>query len=154
MSNPSGRRTTISNQIQTSRAHKRSVAASVAAIARPRKRGKSRIKLSSLAIYAGVFVLVVVLVALGYQAPQQTNTQTAVASTPTAQFFTQTPISDNPTADEVQAVSIAATAAMSASLPVADAVNNLAASTEIKRLYQAESSMSATPRFGVIVVNG
>ena len=142
MSNPSGRRTTISNQIQTSRAHKRSVAASVAAIARPRKRGKSRIKLSSLAIYAGVFVLVVVLVALGYQAPQQTNTQTAVASTPTAQFFTQTPISDNPTADEVQAVSIAATAAMSASLPVADAVNNLAASTEIKRLYQAESSTS------------
>lgn len=85
-------------------------------------------------------MLLVVFVALGYKAPQQTSDATVVASASTAKFLTQTPVSDNPTADEAKAVNIAATAAMSVKLPVADAVSNLAVSTEIKRLYQAESS--------------
>lgn len=99
---------------------------------------KGRIKSSTVAIYASVFVLLVSIIAVGYRAPQQAAaTTTAVANT--AEIAT-----DKPAVNEVLATDIAASVAQAADMAVAPNVAELAVSTRVQSEYQTASGDSST----------
>lgn len=143
-----GRRTIIRNEIQTSVAHPGSAATNLSepAPVQPlkRKRKKSGLKLSAIAIYASIFILIVVMIGVSYRAPQEvggSEVSANSASTPSS-----TGSSGTPAVNEVVAANIAANMAVSSDLPVATAVANLAASTQIKSQYeQADASSVQKP---------
>jgi len=91
---------------------------------------KGRIKSSTVAIYASVFVLLVSVIAIGYRAPQQT------AATATASVANVTENVSQPTVNEVVATDIAASVAQAADLAVAPNVAELAVSTRIQSEFQ------------------
>lgn len=143
----SGRRTIIRNQISGEISHQGSVAASKPqTLVRPRSaKAKGRIKSSTVAVYASVFVLLVVLIAIGYRAPQQVSgvanaapLATAVASAPT----------DTPAAvNDVVASNIAANVATATNLSVAPSVTSLAISTQIEsELPSSDDSSISKPQ--------
>lgn len=125
---------TIRNQIQSSLAQTRSTA--VAALQQPmakrRKRSKSRPKLSTVAMYAGVFVLLVVLVALGFRTPDSGATVASVSqdTSSTSNTTTTTQTSSDAAVDAVAAAQIAANVAQGTDMTVADAVANDALSSQ------------------------
>ncbi len=134
-SNPSGRRTKISNQITSGIAQDRSSAASQPVpteIKRQRRKTKSRPKLSTVAIYASVFVLLVVMVAIGYQSPKSANGASTVASvTQTSSSLVVPQRQADPSVDDVVATAIAANVANAADMSVAPAVASQAISAQI-----------------------
>jgi len=94
---------------------------------------KGRIKSSTVAIYASVFVLLVAIIAVGYRAPEQASaTTTTVANT--------TETADQPAVNAVVATTIAASVAEAADLAVAPNVAQLAVSTQIESEYQGSGS--------------
>lgn len=129
-SNTSGRRTIIRNQISTSIAHQGSVVAQQQRTSVRRRPSKSRIKPTAVAIYASVFTLLVVVIAIGYRAPQQVsgvaNSATPLVTTQPDQTETKTVVND------VVASTIAASVANSTNLSVAPEVTSLAISTQIE----------------------
>lgn len=98
---------------------------------------KGRIKSSTVAIYASVFVLLVAVIAVGYRAPEQASaTTTAVANAAET--------ADQPAVNEVLATDIAASVAESTGLSVAPNVAELAVSTRVQSEYQSTSGDSST----------
>jgi surface antigen/LysM repeat protein len=128
-SNPSGRRTIIRNDITTSsNTHQGTAVIGQQAVAIPSRRGKkSRIKSSTIAVYASIFVLIVVLIGIGYRAPQQVNGTNANALP-----IGQTDGEETTAVNDVVATNIAASVATATNLSVAPSVTSLAISTEIE----------------------
>lgn len=141
--NSSGRRTIIrndftSNGIRTGQGGTAAVRAQGAVPAQSTKRSqKGRIKSSTVAIYASVFVLLVAVIAVGYRAPEQ-----ASATTTTVANAAET--SDQPAVNAVVATSIAATVADSAGLAVAPNAAELAVSTRVQSEYETTGGDSST----------
>lgn len=129
-SNPSGRRTIIRNDITTSsNTHTGStIAAQQPTTIQPRRSKKSRIKSSTIAVYASVFVLLVVLIAIGYRSPQEVGGVANTATLPGVQNNED----DNVTVNDVVATNIAANVASTTNLSVAPSVASLAISTQIE----------------------
>lgn len=88
-------------------------------------------------MYVSAFVLLVTLISLGYQAPQESTNATVADS---ASIIS----GDSPiTADDVVAANVAATVAQSTSLPVAANVAELSISTQIKSEFPQSSDSSS-----------
>src|SRR5690606_15650059 len=105
--------------------------------AQPTKRSqKGRIKSSTVAIYASVFVLLVSVIAVGYRAPEQI----AVNAAPVANVENTEQLAVN----EVVATDIAASVAQAADLAIAPNVAELAVSTRVQSEFQSTSSDSST----------
>lgn len=128
----SGRRTIIRNQISDEITHQGSVAAHqpLAPIrSRTAAHAKGRIKSSTIAVYASVFVLMIVLISVGYRSPQEVsglaNAAPATSLAPSADTQTKT-------VDDVIASNIAADVATATNLSVAPSVMSLAISTQIE----------------------
>lgn len=95
-----------------------------------KSRRKARLKFSPsvVAIYAGVFMLLVAFIFIGYHSPQSSKTvANAVASDAT--------VTDTTSVDGPVATSIAAVVAQSTSLPIATSVSSLADSTQAQSDY-------------------
>jgi hypothetical protein len=117
----------IRTQIQSSLAQTRSTAVATLQqpVAKARKRAKSRPKSSTVAIYAGVFVLLVVLVALGFRTPNSGASIASVSqdtSSTSNTTTTTTPTSDT-SVDTVTAAQVAANIAESTNMTVASYVS-------------------------------
>lgn len=99
---------------------------------------------STVAVYAGMFLLVVSLLAVGYRPPEHTDAAaSAVAIAPVKSNGEQTA----PSADEVVATSVAANIAQTANLPVAQNVANLSQSlTAESVLTQNDTNIVAKPQ--------
>ena len=143
-SNTSGRRTIIRNQISTGSASHGSAVAAQQPTTYRRRSAKSRIKPATIAIYASVFTLLIVIIAIGYRSPQQV---TGVANS-AASLAIQPNENDTQTAvNDVVASSIASSVAHSANLSVAPSVASLAISTQIEsELPTTDESSSAKPQ--------
>ncbi len=106
-----------------------------------RKRAKGTPKISTIAIYASLFALIVAVVAVGYRAPQQASTGLANETTATTAQSQATSV------DEVVATTIAAHLAESTNLSVAPNVAQLAVSTQLKsELPQANDTVITKPQ--------
>ncbi len=141
-SNPSGRRTIIRNDITTGiqTSHHHLVSAQPLAPARKvqkRTSKKDRIKSSTVAIYAGIFALLISIISVGYYAPEQTANGSPDAVANTAAALTNTTVND------VVAANIAASVASVTDLAVAGNAAELAVATEVQSLYgSADDSAS------------
>ncbi len=143
MRNPSGRRTIIRNDFTSSsvRATPGGVTAArpldIPAKPTTKRSAKGRIKSSTVAIYASVFVLIVSVIAVGYRAPQESAS--TVAATPVANAA---PNSDQPAVNAVVASDIAASVAAATSLAVAPNAAELAVSTRVQSEYAGATDNS------------
>jgi len=141
----SGRRTIIRNQISDEITHQGSVVASGQhAAIRTRRTSKSRIKSSTVAVYASIFVLLVVLIAIGYRTPQESGGVSNAATIPAVSTAdTEAPAVVN----DVVASTIAAKVATTTNLSVAPSVNSLAISTQIEsELPTSDDSSISKPQ--------
>lgn len=101
---------------------------------------------SKIAAYAGAFLLLVAVVAIGYESPQQVSSQTAVVG-----GQTQAPAVSNddlaPSVDQVVATDVAADLASRANLPIATNVANMSISLAAKNdLAQTDTSAITKPQ--------
>lgn len=112
--------------------------------AQPIKKAKrNKIKFSTTAIYASIFVLLVVMIAIGYRAPQEV-TNANVATVPDTSEDSHH--AADKMVDDTIATSIAAGVAEATNLSVAPAVTNLAISTKIdKELATLQDNSIAKP---------
>ena len=98
------------------------------------------IKSTTLAAYLGVFLLVMSLVAIGYQPPQKSSAIVANAANPTD-------IATQPSVDQVVATTVAANMAASANLPIAANIANTSLSlTAESQLDQTNASVISKPQ--------
>jgi len=145
----SGRRTIIRNQISGTSAQGSVAATKPQTLIRPQSaravKNKGRIKSSTIAVYASVFVLLVVLIAIGYRAPQQVS---GLANTaPAAATATTTPAETPAAVNDVVASNIAANVATATNLSVAPSVTSLAISTQIQsELPSSDDSSISKPQ--------
>lgn len=95
------------------------------------KKKKAKLKPMTVAMYISAFVVLVAMISIGYEAPQETATSNATDS---AALVAQT---TTVTADDVVAASVAASVAQTISLPVAANVAELSVSTQIKSAFSA-----------------
>ena len=138
---PSGRRTIIRNDITSGSVKPtqgvQAVSLSAASPIQPIKKRtlkKSRIKSSTVAVYVGVFALIISVVGIGYYMPEKTATaQTEALANVSAS-------NDQPAVNDVIATNIAATVAEAADLAVAPNVAELAVSTRVQSQYQSAGS--------------
>ena len=148
-SNPSGRRTIIRNHTDSGA----NLVSSTAALRQQvlhkqigKRKKYSGQSASKSAAYAGAFLLLIAVVAIGYESPQQATSQVASvnseAHSPAAANH-----DDEPSVDEVVATGVAADLASRANLPIAENVANmstsLAASTD---LAQTDASAITKPQ--------
>ena len=136
----SGRRTIIRNDFTTSSNTHQGTATlgSERAIPVPARRTKkSRIKSSTIAVYSSIFVLLVVLIGIGYRAPQQVSGANANAL-PTGQVENE----EKATVNAVVATNIAANVATTTNLSVAPSVTSLAISTQIESALPSSDDSS------------
>lgn len=103
-----------------------------------KRSAKGRIKSSTVAIYASIFILLVSVIAVGYRAPEQSTVGAASVATvqPTA--------SNQPAVNDVVATNIAASVAQAADLAVAPNVAELAVSTRVQSEFQNTSTDTST----------
>ncbi len=110
----------------------------------PKRRSKllPKIKPSLIAVYAGVFAVIVALVYVGYTGPQ--------SSSATSSDSNKTSLNnqvDKTSVDNVIATNVAAEVASTANLPIATSVANLAVSAQIKSEFmQSNGASSAKPQ--------
>lgn len=103
--------------------------------AKSSKKTKSMPKSTTTAAYVGVFLLIMSMVAIGYQPPQKIDTVANAAST-------QLPTSDTPatpSVDQLVATNVAAGIAERANLPIASNVANLSVSLSAESELAAQS---------------
>lgn len=93
---------------------------------KPRRKAKLKIKPSKVLIYVSVFILIVVIIFIGYQAPQKSS---SVVSSTGLRGTNITSV------DDVIAAGIASDVAQAANLPVAPNITNLAISAQIKSSF-------------------
>lgn len=104
----------------------------------------------SFAIYGGVFLLVISLVAIGYQPPERMTASASVANKRQVSALS----SDEVSVDELVAASVAANIAQTASLPVANNVSNLSQSMAAESvLVQNDTNIVAKPQIVQIANN-
>lgn len=103
-------------------------------------------KLTVLAAYFGVFILVVSVISVGYQSPKQTGIAAPVANA--VESPTATPVStEKPSVDELVATDVAANLAEQTNMPVATNVANLSVSLAAKsELAQTNDSAIVKPQ--------
>jgi len=153
--NPSGRRTIIRNDVTSGSVRTTQGGAAVVRPARiaskptTRRSAKGRIKSSTVAVYAGVFSLLVAVIALGYRAPQQ---EIAVSA---ASPITDTTQGSGPklAINEVVASDVAASVAQTAALAIAPNVAERAISSRVEATYATASSSSVAKPAIVAVTN-
>ena len=141
--NPSGRRTIIRNDFTSSSL---SATQGGATAVRPqsvpakstKRSQKGRIKSSTVAIYASIFVLLVAVIGVGYRAPEQSSATASTVANVVAEN------NDQLTVNEVLATDIAASVAEATDMSVAPNVAELAVSTRIQSEYQTAGSDSST----------
>ena len=105
-----------------------------------RKRAKGTPKASTVAIYAGIFALIVAVVSIGYHAPQKSS---AVADTNS--LLTST-VAGQTSVDQVVATDIAASVAHSTNLAIAPNIANFAVSTQVQaELPQTSDTVISKP---------
>lgn len=105
-----------------------------------RKHAKGTPKASTIAIYAGIFALIVAVVSIGYHAPQKTS---AVADTNS--LLTST-VAGQTSVDQVLATDIAASVANSTNLAIAPNIANFAVSTQVQaELPQTSDTVISKP---------
>lgn len=101
-------------------------------------------KPAALASYVGVFLLVITLVAIGYQPPQKTEN---VAANVAPAVGTATGSVAQPSVDQVIATSVVGDIAERANLPIAPNVAELAVSLSVKsELAQTDDTMISKPQ--------
>lgn len=106
------------------------------------KRSKHRISKSSMTAYLGVFLLVIAVVSIGYQPPQQL---TALADT--SSTSNRDALQTMSTVDELVATNVAANIAQTAGLPVAANVSNRSQSMEAESLLvTSEDTVVSKPQ--------
>ncbi len=142
-----GRRTIISNNQQSmGSAHSTTAELKQQVFARYRgksRRAKTAIKSTTIAAYTGVFLLVISLVAIGYQPPQKVDAANA-AEAPVLSAPTATP---QPSVDQLVATNIAAGIAERAELPVATNIANLSVSLSAEsQLAQSDLNVISKPQ--------
>lgn len=97
-----------------------------------------------IAAYASAFLLLIAVVAIGYQSPQQVSSQASIA-TPQSDIINTTDIA--PSVDELVATDVAADLASRANLPVATNIANASISLAAKsELAQTDSSAITKPK--------
>jgi surface antigen/LysM repeat protein len=130
----------IRNQITKNDTSGSTVAMRQQIFARQRRRAKGTPKLSTVAVYASVFALIIAVVAVSYRQPQQSGSAAASAVVPSSQ-------NQQASVDEVVASSIAADVATATNLSIAPNVTNLAASTVISsELAQSSDAVITKPQ--------
>ena len=113
------------------------------------KKGKSTPKSTTIAAYAGVFLLVISMVAIGYQPPQKVDTVANAAETPTTTSATQ------PSVDQLVATNVAAGIAERAELPIATNVANLSVSLSAEsQLAQSDNNVISKPQIIQLSADG
>lgn len=140
-----GRRTIIRNQITGNLANVSTAELKQQVFAQHKKisrKNRSMPKTSAIAVYAGVFALVVSFVAVGYRAPERVSGAASLAQTQS------TPVTiDQPSIDQLVATNIAADLAESTNLPVAANVANLSVSLAAKsELAQTTDTVISKPQ--------
>ncbi len=113
-----------------------------------RRAGLRKVKLSpkstTIAAYAGVFLLIVSMVAIGYQPPQKMDVVANATTTDTNAALT-TP--EQPSVDQLVATNIAAGIAERAELPIASNVANLSVSLSAEsELAQNSNNIVSKPQ--------
>ncbi len=101
---------------------------------------------SKIAAYAGAFLLLVAVVAIGYESPQQASSQVAMV---TDQSQTPSAVSEDvaPSVDQVVATSVAADLAGRANLPIVRNIESMAISLSAKSdLAQTDNSAITKPQ--------
>jgi N-acetylmuramoyl-L-alanine amidase len=103
-------------------------------------------KMTVLTAYFGVFILVVSVISVGYQTPQQTGVASPVATV--VESPTATPVStEKPSVDELVATNVAANLAEQTNMPVASNVANLSVSLAAKsELAQTDETAIVKPQ--------
>lgn len=116
------------------------------ALSRPRKTQGS-ISGSTIASYIGVFLLVVVMVAIGYRPPVQQNS-TVKADAKTSTNITQpSTIAAQASVDPVVATTIASSLAESTDMPISNNVANLSQSLAVESvLAQTDTNVISKPQ--------
>lgn len=108
------------------------------------KRAKTTLKSTTVAAYAGVFLLIMSMVAIGYQPPQKME---SVANAAESAPALATPAATQPSVDQLVATNIAAGIAERAELPVATNIANLSISLSIEsQLAQNDSNTITKPQ--------
>lgn len=102
---------------------------------------------SKIAAYAGAFLLLISVVAVGYESPRQTSNQVALVATEQSQAPTVSNDELAPSVDEVVATDVAADLASRANLPIATNVANMSISLAAKNdLAQTDASAITKPQ--------
>ncbi len=108
------------------------------------KKAKLSPKSTTIAAYAGVFLLIVSMVAIGYQPPQKMDVVANAATTDTQSALT-TP--EQPSVDQLVATNVAAGIAERAELPIASNVANLSVSLSAEsELAQSSNNVVSKPQ--------
>jgi surface antigen len=109
------------------------------------KKSKGMPKSTTIAAYAGVFLLVMSIVAIGYQPPQRVDTiANAVDTTSATNIASQ---STQPSVDQLVATNVAAGIAERADLPIAKNVANLSVSLSAEsQLAQSSDNTISKPQ--------
>jgi surface antigen len=113
------------------------------------RRSKKTIKISTLALYSSLFVVLVTVIALGYKTPQGDAVASLSSSIP-QNAVTPQPSSPTVSVNQVVATNIAATMAASTDLPVANNVANLSASLAAKSDFSSSDDTTAVSKQQVI----
>lgn len=103
---------------------------------RNRRKSAFKIKPFSIAVYVGVFMLVIALVSVGYHEPKESSVVANAAKVDTVAQMEKTPV------DDVIATGVAADVAQVANLPIVNSVSNLAVSAQAKSEYIQPDSIS------------
>lgn len=101
-------------------------------------------KSTTIAAYSGVFLLVMSMVAIGYQPPQKVE---SVASTVNTASAADSLEADQPSVDEIVATNVAAGIATRANLPIANNIANQSVSLSIQsQLAQNDTNTITKPQ--------
>lgn len=113
------------------------------------RKSKSGPKSTTIAAYVGVFLLVISMVAIGYQPPQKMDSVASAADTQSSALSANANAvtTDQPSVDQLVATNVAAGIAESADLPIATNVANLSVSlTAEHELAQSDGNGISKPQ--------
>lgn len=142
-----GRRTLIrESEALLGSSQTKTAALKQAVFARPsvrRKKMNLGVKSSSVAVYSGIFLLVITMVAIGYQPPKQVDSVASAVTSPSSSPATI----NQPSVDQIVATNIAAGIASRADLPVAANIANQSVSLAIQsQLSQTDNNTITKPQ--------
>jgi surface antigen len=103
-----------------------------------RRKSMTKIKPSTIAIYASVFAIIVVMISIGYREPQNSSSVANATNVSSSSQTNQTSV------DNIVATGVAADVAQVTNLPIANNVANLAVSAQISSELVQSDSVSAT----------